>query len=88
MEAVNTETKHTKEDLLARLDRVGVHQSVAARYCKEAAAEIRRLREDLGAALIAGMQGDSHAVERIAVGYRIEFPDGAPVANTPEADDE
>lgn len=32
------------DDLLSRLDRVGVHQSVAAKYCKEAAAEIRRLQ--------------------------------------------
>lgn len=32
------------ESLLDRLDRVGVHQSVPARYCKEAASEIRRLQ--------------------------------------------
>lgn len=43
-------------DLLARLDRVGVHQSVAARYCKEAAAEIRHMREALE--LIADYSGD------------------------------
>ncbi len=30
-------------ELLARLDRVGVHNSVTARYCKEAALMIRAL---------------------------------------------
>lgn len=39
------------ENLLQRLDRVSVYQSVCARYCKEAAAEIRELRELLQAAL-------------------------------------
>jgi hypothetical protein len=35
------------EDLLSRLDRVGVHSSVAAQYCKEAAEEIRNMRRKL-----------------------------------------
>jgi hypothetical protein len=35
------------EFLLERLNRVGVHKSVAARYCKEAASEICLLRAAL-----------------------------------------
>jgi hypothetical protein len=33
--------------LLERLDIVSIHQSVTARYCKEAAVEIRRLQAAL-----------------------------------------
>lgn len=43
----------SKNDLLSRLDRVGVHQSVTARYCKEAAAEIRRLQAALDRLVLA-----------------------------------
>jgi hypothetical protein len=43
-------------DLLSRLDRVGVHPSVAAQYCKEAAEEIRSMRRALE--LIVNYSGD------------------------------
>lgn len=36
-----------RETLLTRLDRVSVHQSVAARYCKESAALVREMRNAL-----------------------------------------
>jgi len=61
------------EDLLTRLDRVGVHQSVAARYCKEAAAEIRELRGLLQAALphiACDTQGQNLLIS--AIGEKLE----------------
>lgn len=54
------------EDLLTRLDRVGVHQSVTARYCAEAAAEIRRLRTGIAYAAQKIEQANGPAMIRQA----------------------
>lgn len=53
------------EPLLPRLDRMGIHQSLAARYCKESATEIRRIltaMERLEACLACPLPDDAPSV--------------------------